>query len=325
MSNTQTITIREALNQALREELERDKDVFIIGEEVGHYHGAYKVTQNLMDQFGEERIVDTPIAESGFAGVGIGAAMLGLKPIVEFMTWNFALVAIDQIINNAAKLRYMSAGQFDLSIVFRGPQGAGGSVAAQHSQVLENFFSYVPGLKVVAPSTVYTSKGLLKSAIRNHDPIIFLESEKLYNLSGEIPIEEYLIPLEKAHVAQEGSDITIITWGVMYHVVKEAMQELENISIELIEPLTLKPIDEDTIIQSVQKTNRVLIVQEGWLHCSTAQDIAHLIMTKAFDYLDAPIEILSAKDVPMPYAFNLEEVSLPSKKEILQTIGKLLK
>ena len=320
------ISIREALNQAMDEELERNPDVFIMGEEVGHYNGAYKVTEGLIDKFGDRRIIDTPIAESGFAGVGIGAAMLGLRPIIEFMTWNFALVAIDQILNNAAKLRYMSGGQFNLNLVFRGPQGAGGALAAQHSQIFENFYVYTPGLKVVAPSTAYDCKGLLKSSIRDDNPVIFLESEQTYNLQGEVPEEEYLIPLGLAEIKKEGNDVTIVAWSTMYFLVMKvaATLEKEGISAEVIDPRTLHPLDEDTILTSIQKTNRMVIVQESWSRCSMGEHIAHIITQKAFDSLDAPIQIVSSEDVPMPYSFSLEEMVLPSEAKIINAVRKIL-
>ncbi len=320
------ISIREALNQAMDEELERNPDVFIMGEEVGHYNGAYKVTEGLIDKFGDRRIIDTPIAESGFAGVGIGAAMLGLRPIIEFMTWNFALVAIDQILNNAAKLRYMSGGQFNLNLVFRGPQGAGGALAAQHSQIFENFYVYTPGLKVVAPSTAYDCKGLLKSSIRDDNPVIFLESEQTYNLQGEVPEEEYLIPLGLAEIKKEGNDVTIVAWSTMYFLVMKvaATLEKEGISAEVIDPRTLHPLDEDTILTSIQKTNRMVIVQESWSRCSMGEHIAHIITQKAFDALDAPIQIVSSEDVPMPYSFSLEEMVLPSEAKIINAVRKVL-
>ena len=320
------ISIREALNQAMAEELQLDQNIFVMGEEVGHYHGAYKVTQGLIDKFGDRRIIDTPIAESGFAGVGIGAAMLGLRPIIEFMTWNFALVAMDQILNNAAKIRYMSGGQFQMAMVFRGPQGAGGALAAQHSQVFESFYVYTPGLKVVAPSTAYDCKGLLKSSIRDNNPIIFLESEKMYNLQGEVPEEEYLIPLGIAEVKKEGNDVTIVVWSITYFLVMQAVEilEKEGISVEIIDPRTLYPLDEETILTSVKKTNRLVIVQESWSRCSMGEHIAHIVTQKAFDDLDAPVEIVSSEDIPMPYSFALEDVVLPSESKIINAVKTVL-
>ncbi len=321
------ITIREALNQAIDEEMARDKKVFIMGEEVGHYHGAYKVTQGLIDKYGEDRVIDTPIAEAGFAGVGIGAAMTGLRPIIEFMTWNFSLVAIDQIISNAAKMRYMSGGQFQLSMVFRGPQGAGGALGAQHSQIFENYYAYVPGLKVVAPSTAKDMKGMLKAAIRDDDVVIFLEGEKMYNFKGEVPENEYLVPIGVADVAKEGSDVTIACWSMMYHLVMQAAAQLEkeNISVEVIDIRSLHPLDEETLLTSVKKTNRLLVVQEAWERASYGSHLAALVQKKAFDYLDAPVEVLSTQDVPMPYAYALEEAALPSVNGIVSRIKQLLR
>ena len=321
------VSIREALGQAMAEELANDPNVFVMGEEVGHYHGAYKVTQGLIDQFGERRIVDTPIAEGGFSGVGIGSAMLGLRPVIEFMTWNFSLVAMDQLLNNAAKLRYMSGGQFTLAIVFRGPQGAGGSLAAQHSQVFENFYVYTPGLKVVAPSTAYDCKGLLKASIRDDNPVIFLESEKMYNIKGEIPEGEYLVPLGVAEVKKEGSDVTLVAWSIYYYLAIKAAETLEKegISVEVVDPRTLYPLDEDTILESVRKTNRMVIVQESWPRCSVGEHIAHVVTQKAFDGLDAPVEIVSSEDVPMPYSFPLEDAVLPSEEKIVNAVKKVLR
>ncbi len=320
------ISYREALREALFEEMKRDKNVYLIGEEVGHYHGAYKVSKGLIEEFGEERVIDTPIAEEGFAGIAIGSAMIGLRPVVEFMTWNFSLVAIDQIINNAAKLRFMSGGQFSLPIVFRGPQGAGGYLGATHSQIFESFYTYVPGLKVVAPSTPYDAKGLLKSAIRDDNPVIFLEAERLYAYEGEVPEEEYLIPLGEAKIQKEGKDITLITWGWIYYVVKEAVEDLEKkgISVEIIDPRTLVPLDKEKIIKSVEKTNRVVIVEEAWLKGSFAEHIAYIIQNEAMDFLDAPIEIVATEDYPHPYSFSLEEEILPTVEKIQKACYKVL-
>lgn len=320
------LSVREALNQAIDEEMARDSNVFIIGEEVGHYNGAYKVTQGLLDKYGDERVIDTPIAEEGFAGVGIGAALTGLRPIVEFMTWNFSLVAIDQVINNAAKLRFMSGGEITLPMVFRGPQGAGGALGAQHSQVFENYYAYVPGLKVVCPATPADMKGLLKAAIRDDDVVIFLESEKLYNVQGNVPKDEYLIPIGKGEIKKEGSDLTIVTWSTLLFTVLEAAKDLERkgISVEVIDPRTLRPLDTQIIIDSVKKTNRLMIVQEAWPTASFGQSIAAQMQKLVFDYLDAPIEIISSEDVSMPYAFPLEEAVLPSKEKIVKTALSLL-
>lgn len=319
-------TVRDALNRALDEELSYDKKVFIIGEEVGHYNGAYKVTQGLLDKYGEDRVIDTPIAEAGFAGIGIGAAMKGLKPVVEFMTWNFSLVAIDQILSNAAKIRLMSGGQFELSMVFRAPQGAGGALGAQHSHVLENFFAYMPGLVVVVPGTVADMCGLLKSAIRDPNPVIFIESEKMYNYQGELPEEEYFTPIGKGIIHREGSDVTLVTWSIMVHVAMEAAKQLEkeNISVEIIDPRTLRPLDEKLILDSVAKTNRAVILQEAWPYASFGASISQLISSKGFDDLDAPVELISSKDYPMPYAFNLEDMVLPSVEETIAAVKRSL-
>ncbi|MCB1201717.1 MAG: alpha-ketoacid dehydrogenase subunit beta [Leptospiraceae bacterium] len=321
------ITVREALNSALDEELARDRKVFIIGEEVGHYNGAYKVTQGLLDKYGDERLIDTPIAEEGFAAIGIGAALTGLRPIVEFMTWNFSLVALDQIVNNAAKLRSMSGGELTLPMVFRGPQGAGGALAAQHSQVFENYYTYVPGLKVICPSTPKDMKGLLKSAIRDDDPVIFIESEKMYNYKGEVPEEEYLIPIGEGEVKRNGEHISVVCWGMMLYPVMQAAEELvkDGIEIEIIDPRTLRPLDEPMIAESVKRTNRLLIVQEAWPNSSFGAYIASRMQKKVFDYLDAPIEILSAEDVPMPYSFPLEDAVLPSSAKVTAIVKRMLK
>ena len=322
------ITVREALNQALDEEMQRDSSVFLMGEEVGYYEGAYKVSSGLLNKFGEDRVIDTPIAESGFAGLGVGAAMVGLRPVIEFMTWNFSLVAIDQVINNAAKLRYMSGGQLQLKMVFRGPQGAGGALGAQHSQIFESYYTYVPGLKVVAPSTPKDMKGLLKAAIRDDDVIIFLESEKMYNHKGEVPEGEFTINIGEAEVKREGSDVTIIAWSLMYHLAEAAAAQLEKnhgIRAEIVDVRTLHPLDENTILKSVNKTNRVVIVQEAWPRASVATSIAAMVMQKAFDYLDAPVEIISTEDVPMPYAYNLEEQALPSVNDVIAAVQKVLR
>jgi len=320
------ITTREALNQAMDEELARDNKVFLMGEEVGHYNGAYKVSQGLLDKFGDDRVIDTPIAESGFAGIGVGAAMAGLRPIIEFMTWNFSLVAIDQIINNAAKMRYMSNGQFQLSMVFRGPQGAGGALAAQHSQIFESYYAYCPGLKVVVPSTAADCKGLLKSAIRDDDVVIFMESERMYNVKGEVPESEYLTPIGVGDIKKEGSDVTIICWSMMVYTALEAATQIEKeegLKVEVLDIRTLVPLDIDMVIESVKKTNRAIVLQESWSVASYGEHITHEIHKKAFDYLDAPVELISSEDVPMPYAYNLEEVVLPDVNKVKAAIRKV--
>ncbi len=321
------ITMREALNQALMEEMERDPNIFLMGEEVGQYHGAYKVSQGLMDKFGEQRVLDSPITENSFVGLGVGAAHVGLRPVIEVMTFNFAVLALDQIINNAAKLRYMSAGQFAVPITIRGPNGAGGSLAAQHSQAFEAQYVHIPGLKVVMPSTPADAKGLLKSSIRDNDPVIFMESEKLYNYSDEVPEDEdYLLPLGEAEVKHPGSDVTIVTYGRMYtHAVKPALERLEEegISAEVIDPRTLRPLDLDTILDSVRKTNRVVLVEESWPQASVGAWIAEQIYQHGFDYLDAPIARLSHLDVPMPYAKNLEDEVIPSPESVVEAVKKV--
>jgi pyruvate dehydrogenase E1 component beta subunit len=316
-----TMTIREALRDAMAEEMRRDPDVFIMGEEVAEYQGAYKVTQGLLQEFGARRVIDTPITEHGFAGVGIGAAMAGLKPIVEFMTFNFAMQAIDQIINSAAKTLYMSGGQMGCSIVFRGPNGAAARVAAQHSQDYSAWYSQIPGLKVIAPFSAADYKGLLKAAIRDPNPVIFLENEMLYGHSGEVPkLDDYVIPIGKARVVRSGGHVTIVSWsnGMTYSL--SAAEELakEGIEAEVIDLRTLRPLDTDTIVASVKKTGRVVTVEEGWQQNGVGAEIAARVMERAFDYLDAPVLRVSGKDVPMPYAANLEKLALPSVAEVVE-------
>jgi pyruvate dehydrogenase E1 component beta subunit len=322
------LTFREALNHALREEMERDDRVFLMGEEVGLYHGAYKVSQGLMDMFGEERVIDSPITENSFVGLGVGAAHVGLRPVIEVMTFNFSILALDQIINNAAKLRYMSGGQFEVPIVIRGPNGAGGALASQHSQALEQQYVHIPGLKVVMPSTPGDAKGLLKAAIRDPDPVIFMDSEKLYNYKGEVPDEEdYVLPLGKAHVKHEGADVTIVTYGRMYtHAVLPAIERLEGeegISVEVVDPRTLRPLDLETILKSVKKTNRMVLVEESWPQASVGAWICEQVYKNGFDHLDAPIERVSHLDVPMPYAKNLEAEVIPSPESVVEAVKKV--
>jgi pyruvate dehydrogenase E1 component beta subunit len=316
-----TMTIREALRDAMAEEMRRDEDVFIMGEEVAEYQGAYKVTQGLLQEFGARRVIDTPITEHGFAGAGIGAAMAGLKPIVEFMTFNFAMQAMDQIINSAAKTLYMSGGQMGCSIVFRGPNGAAARVAAQHSQDYSAWYSNIPGLKVVAPYSAADAKGLLKAAIRDPNPVIFLENEMLYGHSGEVPkLDDYVIPIGKARVVRTGKDVTLISWSNGMTYALKAADELakEGIEAEVIDLRTLRPMDTDTIVASVKKTGRAVTVEEGWQQSGVGAEIAARIMEHAFDYLDAPVGRVSGKDVPMPYANNLEKLALPSVAEVVQ-------
>src|SRR6202790_4852498 len=316
-----TMSIRDALRDAMAEEMRRDPDVFIMGEEVAEYQGAYKVTQGLLQEFGAKRVIDTPITEHGFAGVGIGAAMAGLKPIVEFMTFNFAMQAIDQIINSAAKTLYMSGGQMGCSIVFRGPNGAAARVAAQHSQDYSAWYSQIPGLKVIAPFSAADYKGLVKAAIRDPNPVIFLENEMLYGHSGEVPkLDDYVIPIGKARIVRSGAHVTIVSWsnGMSYSL--KAADELakEGIEAEVIDLRTLRPMDTDTIVASVKKTGRAVTVEEGWQQNGVGAEIVARLMEHAFDYLDAPVARVSGKDVPMPYAANLEKLALPSVAEVVE-------
>jgi len=316
-----TMTIREALRDAMAEEMRRDPDVFLMGEEVAEYQGAYKVSQGLLQEFSARRVIDTPITEHGFAGIGVGAAMAGLKPIVEFMTFNFAMQAIDQIINSAAKTLYMSGGQMGCSIVFRGPNGAAARVAAQHSQDYSAWYSQIPGLKVIAPFSAADAKGLLKSAIRDPNPVIFLENEVLYGHSGEVPkLDDYVIPIGKARVVRKGNHVTIISWSNGMTYALKAADELakEGIEAEVIDLRTLRPLDTDTIVASVKKTGRAVAVEEGWQQNGIGAEIAARLMEHAFDYLDAPVLRVSGKDVPMPYAANLEKLALPSAAEVVE-------
>jgi pyruvate dehydrogenase E1 component beta subunit len=315
-----TQTIRDALRDAMAEEMRRDGDVFIMGEEVAEYQGAYKVTQGLLQEFGARRVIDTPITEHGFAGVGVGAAMAGLKPIVEFMTFNFAMQAMDQIINSAAKTLYMSGGQMGCSIVFRGPNGAAARVAAQHSQDYAAWYAQIPGLKVIAPYSAADYKGLLKAAIRDPNPVIFLENEVLYGHTGEVPkLDDYVIPIGKARVARQGSHVSIISWSMGMSYALKAADELakEGIEAEVIDLRTIRPLDTDTIVASVKKTGRAVTVEEGWQQNGVGAEIAARLMEHAFDYLDAPVLRVSGKDVPMPYAANLEKLALPSAAEVV--------
>jgi pyruvate dehydrogenase E1 component beta subunit len=316
-----TMTMREALRDAMAEEMRRDPDVFVIGEEVAEYQGAYKVTQGLLEEFGARRVIDTPITEHGFAGLGVGAAFAGLKPIVEFMTFNFAMQAMDQLINSAAKTTYMSGGQVKVSIVFRGPNGPASRVAAQHSQDYSSWYSHIPGLKVVAPSTAADAKGLLKAAIRDPNPVMFLENEILYGHSSPVPkLADYVLPIGRARVVRAGNDVTIVAWSMGMSYALKAADELakENISAEVIDLRTLKPMDSGTIIESVKKTGRIVTVEEGWKQSGVGAEIAARVMEEAFDYLDAPIARVTGKEVPMPYAANLEKLALPSVAEVVE-------
>lgn len=320
------ITIREALNQALAEEMRRDENVFLMGEEVAAYQGAYKVTKGLLQEFGEKRVIDTPIVELGFAGLGVGAAMAGLRPVVEFMTFNFSILATDQIINSAAKMLYMSGGQFNIPIVFRGPNGSAYQVSSQHSQALESWFAYFPGIKVVMPSTAADAKGLLKSSIRDNNPVIFMEQERMYGQKGEVPDDEdFTIPLGVADIKREGKDATIVARSLMVPVALKAAEELEkqNVSCEVIDPRTIRPLDIETIINSVKKTNRLVIAEESHPFCGVASEISALVMERAFDYLDAPVRRVSGADVPMPYAKNLENLAIPGVKQIVDAVREV--
>lgn len=321
-----TITYRDALNQALREEMRRDDRVFLMGEEVGVYQGAYKVSRGLLEEFGPMRVVDTPITELGFAGVGVGAAMAGLVPVVEFMTWNFALLALDQIVNSAAKMRYMSNGQVNMPIVFRGPGGAALQLAAQHSQSFESWVANVPGLKVVMPATPADAKGLLKSAIRDGNPIVFIEGEMLYNTKGEVPDGEYTIPLGAAEVKREGKDVTIVAHGKMVGVALRTADELakEGIMAEVVDPRTIRPLDVPTIAASVKKTNRCVIVEEGWPFAGVGAQFAYEIQKEAFDYLDAPVVRVTGADLPMPYNKHLEKLTKPDPAKIAAACKSVL-
>jgi pyruvate/2-oxoglutarate/acetoin dehydrogenase E1 component len=321
-----TITYREALSQAMREEMHRDETVVLMGEEVGFYQGAYKVSKGLLDEFGPMRVLDTPITELGFTGLGVGAAMVGLRPIVEMMTFNFSLLALDQIVNSAAKMYYMSGGQFNVPMVIRGPGGAAHQLAAQHSQALEAWFCHVPGLKVVMPATPADAKGLLKTSIRDNNPVVFIESEVLYGTRGEVPEGDYLIPLGVAEMKRPGKDVTVIAHSKMVFVALEAAIDLEKegIDVEVIDPRTLRPLDTQAILQSVMKTNRAVIVEEGWPFCGVGAQIVDIIQSQAFDYLDAPVLRVTGADVPMPYAKNLEHLALPDKQKVKEAIYRVL-
>ena len=316
-----TMTMREALRDAMAEEMRRDKDVFVMGEEVAEYQGAYKVTQGLLQEFGDGRVIDTPITEHGFAGLGVGAALAGLKPVVEFMTWNFAMQAMDQLINSAAKTLYMSGGQMGCQIVFRGPNGAAARVAAQHSQDYSAWYSHIPGLKVISPSTAADAKGLLKAAIRDKNPVIFLENEILYGHSSPVPkLDDFVLPIGKAKIARAGKDVTIVSWSMGMSYALKAAEELAaaGIDAEVIDLRTIRPMDTETIVESVKKTGRCVTVEEGWAQSGVGAEIAARVMEHAFDYLDAPVTRVSGKDVPMPYAANLEKLALPSAAEVVE-------
>ena len=320
------IQFREAICEAMSEEMRRDETIYLMGEEVAEYNGAYKASKGMLDEFGELRVIDTPISELGFAGIGVGSTMTGNRPIIEFMTFNFSLVGIDQIINNAAKIRQMSGGQFPCPIVFRGPTGSAGQLAATHSQAFDNWFANCPGLKVIVPSNPYDAKGLLKSAIRDNDPIIFMESEQMYGDKGNVPEEEYLIPIGEAEVKKEGNDVTVVSFGKIIKEVFKASDKLkeQNIDLEIIDLRTIRPLDIDTIINSVKKTNRLIIVEEAWPFGNVSTEISHQIQNKCFDYLDAPIEKLNTADTPAPYSPVLLAEWLPNQNDVIKSVHKVL-
>jgi pyruvate dehydrogenase E1 component beta subunit len=322
-----TLTYRDALNQALREEMQRDPNVFLMGEEVGVYQGAYKVSRGLLEEFGPRRIVDTPIAELGFAGIGVGAAMAGLRPVIEFMTWNFAVLALDQIVNSAAKILYESGGQVPIPIVFRGPNGAALQLAAQHSQAWESWLSHIPGLKVVAPATPADAKGLLKSAIRDNNPVIVLEGEMLYNLKGEVPEGEHIVPIGQAEVKRAGNDVTLICHSKTVAVALKAAEllaEHADVSAEVLDLRSLRPLDEAAILQSVARTNRAVVVEEGWPHGGIGAQVVDVIQREAFDQLDAPVLRVTQADVPMPYNRQLERLAKPSPERVVAAARHVL-
>src|ERR1700741_4723385 len=321
-----TVEFREALREAMNEEMRRDEKIFLMGEEVAEYNGAYKVSKGMLAEFGEKRVIDTPIAELGFAGIAVGAAMNGLRPIVEFMTFNFSLVAIDQIINSAAKMSSMSGGQFSCPMVFRGPTASAGMLSSQHSQAFENWFANCPGLKVVVPSIPSDAKGLLKSAIRDNDPVIFMESEQMYGDKGEVPEGEYLIPIGVADIKRSGTDVTIVSFGKIMKVALAAAKELEGegIQAEVIDLRTVRPIDYNAIIESIKKTNRLVIVEEAWPLASISTEITYMVQKNAFDYLDAPIRRITTADVPLPYAPTLIEESLPNVARTVKAVKEVM-
>jgi pyruvate dehydrogenase E1 component beta subunit len=320
------IQFREALREAMSEEMRRDNTVFLMGEEVAEYNGAYKVSQGMLDEFGAKRVIDTPIAELGFAGIGVGAAMNGLRPIIEFMTFNFSLVAIDQVINSAAKMMSMSGGQYSVPIVFRGPTGSAGMLSSQHSQNFENWYANTPGLKVVVPSNPADAKGLLKTAIRDNDPVIFMESESMYGDKGEVPTEEYLIPIGSAKVVRPGTDVTLVSFGKMMKVAYAAADEMakNNVSVEVIDLRSVRPIDYKTIVESVKKTNRLVVLEEAWPLASISSELAYHVQRYAFDYLDAPVNRVTSRDVPLPYAPTLIEAILPSVDRTVKALNAVL-
>ncbi|MDP9033514.1 MAG: pyruvate dehydrogenase complex E1 component subunit beta [Myxococcota bacterium] len=320
-----TLRYRDALREAMIEEMERDDRVFLMGEEVGHYQGAYKVSEGMLEKFGPKRVIDTPIAEAGFTGVGIGAAMVGLRPIIEFMTWNFSAVAFDQILNNAAKLRQMSGGQFDCPLVMRGPNASARQVGSQHSHAMEHFYAQIPGLKVIAPAFPADAKGLLKTAIRDDNPVLLMESETLYSVKGDVPDGEHIVPMGKAQIVRPGTDVTIAAYSRMTHVALEAAAVLEkaNISAEVVDLRTLRPLDEDTLVASVERTHRLVVVHEGWPYGGVGAEISDRVQRLAFDALDAPIVRVATLDVPMPYNAKLELACMPHTERVVATVQRL--
>ena len=320
------IQFREAICEAMSEEMRKDESIYLMGEEVAEYNGAYKASKGMLDEFGEKRVIDTPISELGFSGIGVGSTMTGNRPIIEFMTFNFALVGIDQIINNAAKIRQMSAGQFPCPIVFRGPTGSAGQLAATHSQAFESWYANCPGLKVIVPSNPYDAKGLLKSAIRDDDPVIFMESEQMYGDKGEVPEDEYIIPIGKAEVKKVGIDVTIVSFGKIIKEVFKAAEILkqENIEVEIIDLRTIRPLDYDTIIESIKKTNRLVIVEESWPFGNISTEITYQIQNIAFDYLDAPVIRINTADTPAPYSPSLLKDWLPNHNDVIKAVNKVL-
>lgn len=323
--NMRTIQFREAICEAMSEEMRRDESIYLMGEEVAEYNGAYKASKGMLDEFGDKRVIDTPIAELGFAGIAVGSAMNGNRPIVEFMTFNFSLVGIDQIINNAAKMRQMSGGQFNIPIVFRGPTASAGQLAATHSQAFENWYANTPGLKVIVPSNPYDAKGLLKSAIRDNDPVIFMESEQMYGDKGEVPEEEYTIPIGVADIKRQGTDVTIVSFGKIIKEAYKAADELEKegISCEIIDLRTIRPMDHNTILESVKKTNRLVILEEAWPFGSISSEITYIVQERAFDYLDAPIQRITTADTPAPYSPVLLKEWLPNADDVIKAVKKV--
>ena len=321
-----TIQFREAVCEAMSEEMRRDESIYLMGEEVAEYNGAYKASKGMLDEFGEKRVIDTPISELGFAGIGVGSTMTGNRPIIEFMTFNFALVGIDQIVNNAAKIRQMSGGQFPCPIVFRGPTASAGQLAATHSQAFESWYANCPGLKVIVPSNPYDAKGLLKSAIRDNDPVIFMESEQMYGDKGEVPEEEYIIPIGKADVKKTGKDVTVVSFGKIIKEVYAADQKLKEngIDIEIIDIMTVRPLDFETIIESVKKTNRLVIVEEAWPFGNVSTEITYQVQNQAFDYLDAPVVKVNTADTPAPYSPVLLKEWLPNHEDVINAVNKVL-